>query len=223
MLIVCGLKREAAVFAGPGALSAYGAGPILQSKLDELADRPVSMVVSFGLCGGLDPALSRGDIVLGTEVVHGGESVVPDAALTLALKRRLVDAGERPYVGRIAGAASPVLTSAEKSELRNVTGAVAVDMESLAAGLFARARSVPFAVLRAVCDPAHRNLPPLTLVAVDPDGSLNLGAVIGDLVRRPSQLRALIAAATDSAAAIRALRRCSRLGGPFPNLLPAHL
>jgi hopanoid-associated phosphorylase len=220
MLIVCGLKREAAVFAGPGALSAYGVGPILQSKLDELADRPVTMVVSFGLCGGLDPALRCGDIVLGTEVVYEGESVVPDSALTLALKRRFVDGGQRCYVGRFAGAASPVLTRAEKYELRAATGAVAVDMESLAAGLFARARNVPFAILRAVCDPADRNLPPLARVAVDPDGSVNLGAVIGGLVRRPSQLRGLIGAATDSGAAIRALRRCSRLGWPFPDFLP---
>lgn len=223
MLIVCGLKREAAVFAGPDALSAYGDGPTLQSKLDQLADRPLRMVVSFGLCGGLDPALSRGDIVLGTEVVSGGQSVTPDAALTEALKRRLVDGGERPVLGRIAAAEAPVLTRQGKSALHDATGAAAVDMESLAAGLFARARGVPFAILRAVCDPAHRDLPPLALAAVDPAGGVKVGAVIAGLIRSPSHLRGVIAAAVDSAAAIRALRRCSRLGDPFPDLLPPRL
>jgi adenosylhomocysteine nucleosidase len=223
VLIVCGLKREAAVFAGPGALSAYGDGPTLRSKLDELADRPLRMVVSFGMCGGLDPTLRCGDVVLGTEVVSGRESVTPDAALTQALKRRLVEGGERPILGRIAAVDAPVLTREEKSALRNATGAAAVDMESLAAGHFARARGVPFAILRAVSDSANRDLPPLALAAVDPTGGVNIGAVIRELIRSRSQLRGLIAAAVDSAAAIRALRRCSRLGGPFPDLLLPHL
>ena len=217
MLIVCGLKREAAVFTD--AVLAYGDGPTLRSKLDELSSHPLRMVISFGMCGGLDPALRRGDIVLGTEVLSRGESVTPDAALTQALKRRLIDAGQRPCLGKIADADAPILTRGEKSALRNATGATAVDMESLAAGLFARTRGLPFAILRAVSDPADRDLPPLALTAVDPQGRVNVRAVIGELIRSPSQFGRLIAAAVDSAAATRALRRCSRLGGSFPDVL----
>ncbi len=50
-----------------------------------------------------------------------------------------------------------------------------------------------------------------------------LSSLTTGLVRSPSHLWGLIAAAVDSAAAIRALRRCSRLGDPFPNLLLPHL
>ena len=223
VLIVCGLKREAEAFAGPNALSVCGYGPTLRSKLNELADCPLRMVVSFGMCGGLDPALHRGAIVLGTEVVSGGESVVPDTALTQALKRRLLACGERPIFGRIADSDAPVLTCEGKSALRATTGAAAVDMESFAAGLFAKSRRAPFVILRAVNDPAQRDLPPLALAAVDPAGGVHVGAVIRELIRSPSQLPGLIAAAIDSAAAIRALRRCSGLGGSFPDLLLPHL
>jgi adenosylhomocysteine nucleosidase len=191
VLIVCGLKREAAAFGDPDAISVCGYGPTLRSKLDELPDLSLRMVVSFGMCGGLDPALRCGDIVLGTDVVSGGESVMPDAALTQALKRRLVDGGQRLTLGRIVGANAPILTGKEKSALRNATAAVAVDMESLAAGLFAKARGTPFAVLRAVNDPANCDLPPLALAAIDPEGNTHVGAMIRALVRSPSQLRGL--------------------------------
>ncbi len=222
-LIVSGLKREAAIVAGLNAISACGNGPTLRSRLDELADRPLRMVVSFGICGGLDPTLRRGDIVLGTEVVSGGESVPADADLTRALERRLNDGGERAIRGKVAAADAPVLTAVEKSALRNATGAVAVDMESLAAGRFAKARCAPFAILRAVSDPAVRDLPPLVLAVVDPAGGVNLGAVIGKLIRSPGELRGLLAAAVDSAAAFRVLRRCGRLDGLFSDLVPPHL
>ena len=41
-------------------------------------------------------------------------------------------------------------------------------MESLIAGHFALEQRLPFAILRAVADPADRDLPPLALKAVDP-------------------------------------------------------
>jgi adenosylhomocysteine nucleosidase len=224
VLIVCGMRREAAAFADLNAFPVCGYGSILRSKLNEFpADLPLRMVISFGMCGGLDPALRRGDIVLGTEVVSEGETITPDTGLTQALKRRLVDSGARPILGAIADANAPVLTREEKCALRNATRAAAVDMESLAAGLFAQARGAPFAILRAVNDPANRDLPPLALSAIDPAGGVHLAAVIRKLVRSPSQLPGLIAAAVDSVAAIRALRRCSRLGDPFRDLLLPHL
>ena len=92
--------------------------------------------------------------------------------------------------GTFAAADAPVLTAEEKSALRHATGAVAVDMESLAAGRFAAARAAPFAILRAVSDPADRDLPRLVLAAVDADGGVNVGAVDRALVRSPGEFRA---------------------------------
>ena len=84
-------------------------------------------------------------------------------------------------------------------------------MESLTAGRFALERRAPFAILRAVADPADRDLPPLVLKAVDCDGRIDGVAVIGELIRFPGQLAGLIAAARDSRAAFRALDRCRGL------------
>jgi hypothetical protein len=97
-------------------------------------------------------------------------------------------------------------------------------MESLAAGRFALERRTPFAILRAVADPADRDLPPLVFQAVSSDGRIRTAAVLGGLIRSPGQLAGLVAAARDSRAAFGALRRCRGfLPGLFLGLGPANL
>jgi adenosylhomocysteine nucleosidase len=178
-----------------------------------------SLVVSWGLCGGLDPALRPGDLILGAEVVSDEGAVRADEAVTSSLAQRLRSAGARVVVERLAASDAPVLTAAAKAELRRSTGAAGVDMESLIAGQFALEQRAPFAILRAVADPAERDLPPLVLRAVDSDGGVDAAAVIEELIRSPSQFAGLRALAADSGAAFRALKRCrSLLPGLFLGL-----
>ncbi|MGB7973758.1 MAG: phosphorylase, partial [Roseiarcus sp.] len=58
---------------------------------------------------------------------------------------------------------------------------------------------------------AERALPPLALKAVASDGGIDAAAVVGALIRSPSQFAGLRALAADSGAAFRALNRCRRL------------
>jgi len=224
VLIVSGLKREAAILAGPGRLAICGDVSTLRAKLAELTCHPIILVISWGVCGGLDPRLRPGDLILGAEVVSAEGRINTDEAVTSSLAQRLTDAGARVAVERLAGVSSPVSTAHAKAELRLATGAAAVDMESLIAGRFALERRTPFAILRAVADPADRDLPPLVLGAVASDGRINAAAVLGDLVRSPGQFTALVAAARDGRAAFRALSRCrGLLPGLFLGLGPANL
>ena len=131
-------------------------------------------MVSWGLCGGLDPRLRPGDLILGAEVVSNEGAVRTDEAVTASLARAPPrDAGARVVIERVAAADAPVLTAAAKADLRRATGAAAVDMESLIAGQYALEQRIPFAILRAVADPAERDLPPLVLKAVDSDGGID--------------------------------------------------
>ena len=199
------------MLAGPSRIAICGDATALRAKLAEAAGLRPQLVVSWGLCGGLDSRLRPGDIVVGAEVVSDEGTMRTDEAVTAWLERRLIDAGARVVVERVAAASAPVLTVRAKAELRSMTGAAAVDMESLTAGRFALERRAPFAILRAVADPADRDLPPLVLKAVDCDGRIDGVAVIGELIRFPGQLAGLIAAARDSKAAFRALDRCRGL------------
>jgi adenosylhomocysteine nucleosidase len=224
VLIVCGLKREAAILAGPGRTTICGDGPTLDARLSEIARFEPSLVISWGLCGGLDPRLRPGDLILGSEVISGDGAVRTDAALTSSLAQRLTSAGTRVAVERFAAADAPVATANAKAELRRATGAAAVDMESLTAGRFAIEHQIRFAIFRAVADPAERSLPPLALKAVDSDGRINALAVVGELIRSPGQFSGLHAAARDSRRAFKALARCrSLLSGLFFGLGAAEL
>jgi adenosylhomocysteine nucleosidase len=219
VLIVSGLKREAAIMRGPGRTTLCGDASTLRARLAEAASLKPSLVVSWGLCGGLDPLLRAGDLVLGTEVISDEGAVRTDPAVTQSLAQRLGGAGVRVFVERLAASNAPVLTAAAKADLRCATGAAAVDMESQIAGRYAREQRIPFAILRAVSDPAERDLPSLVLKAVDSNGGIDALAVVGGLIRSPGQFTGLRTAAADSRAAFQALKRCrSLLPGLFLGL-----
>jgi adenosylhomocysteine nucleosidase len=98
-----------------------------------------------------------------------------------------------------------VATTVDKQRLYEATGAVAVDLET---GIVARAAAghgVPFAVLRAICDPAERALPPAALTALDARGVIGTWRVLASVAAHPGQLPALLALAADAAAARRSL------------------
>jgi len=210
VLIVCGLKREAAILAGDGRATVCGDASTLRARLAEAALRP-SLVISWGLCGGLDPRLRPGDLILGAEVVSDEGALRTDETVTSSLARHLTRAGTHVVTDRLAAAGAPVLTARAKAELRRATGAAGVDMESLIAGRFALKQQTMFVILRAVADPAERDLPPVVSKAVDSGGGIDFGALLGGLIRSPGQLAGLGAAARDSRAAFQALKRCRRL------------
>jgi adenosylhomocysteine nucleosidase len=219
VLIVCGLKREAAILAAAGLTTLCGDASTLRARLAEVASPKRSLVVSWGLCGGLDPRLRPGDLILGSEVVSDDGAIKTDKAITASLAQRLATAGARVSVERLAASNAPVLTAAAKANLRRTTGAAGVDMESLIAAQYALKQRVPFAIVRAVSDPAERDLPPVVLKAVDGGGGIDALAVIRELIRSPGQFAGLRAAARDSRAAFSALKRCrSLLPGLFLGL-----
>ncbi len=206
-LFICGLKQEARIVRGPRAVAVCGDASTLSRALDGLSGQAFRLVVSFGLCGGLDPAAASGDIVVASQV-QGDIQYSTDSAIDAALAAALRASGERVHQGAIASVAAPILSRRAKRDLRRSTATVAVDMESGIAGAFAARHGLPLAVLRAVSDPADRELPPLVVNATTPSGAISYSAVALGLARSPAQLPALMAAGRDSAAAFRTLRRC---------------
>lgn len=217
LLFVSGLKREAAIAHAPNAHAICGDAATLRRRLAEVT-APIGLTVSFGICGGLDPSLRSGDVIVGAEVVTDSVSMMTDESVARELAARLAAAGERVRLGVVAGVVAPVLTRAAKAELHRATKAVSVDMESQIAARFAQDRNAPLAILRVVSDPASRDLPPLVMKAVRSDGSVDLAVVAYGATSSPVQIRGLLASARDSSAAFAALRRCRRLAGLFLGL-----
>ena len=218
VIAVCGLAREAAIAAGPGIVTVVGGGngQRLARLLDEALARGARGVMSFGIAGGLAPGLAPGSLVIGESIVAGEERYLAD----LRWRGRVAAALPQARLATIAGVERAAADRAAKQALHGATGAAAVDMESHIAARLAASRGLPFAALRAIADPDERDLPPAALLALKPDGSPDLRAVLLSLIRRPAQLPGLVSLAFDARAAFAALLRSRRALGPgvFPDL-----
>jgi hypothetical protein len=195
LLVVVGLRREARIIDGRARVAIGTAA--LEMALDG-AER----VLSFGLCGGLDPALAVGDLVIGEGVTGPEGRIAGDREWTEHLAAALPGAARCD----IAGSAVMVGGAAEKAALRRATGAGAVDMESRQVALAAQARGLPFAILRAVSDPAGRTLPRAALAGFRADGEPDVLAVLAALAARPRDLPPLLRTARDAGRGYRALK-----------------
>ncbi len=196
--VVVGLRAEAAVAARWGAQVGVGGGTAAGAARAAAALAPeVEALVSFGLAGALDPALGPGTLLVPALVEDAGECWRTDAALCARL------GGCTGHVLRGGGAV--LATAAAKAAARAATGADAVDLESAAVARAAAVRGLPFAALRAVCDPADQDLPRAALAALDGGGRIGVLRVGLAVLRRPGEVPALLALGRQAAAARRAL------------------
>ncbi|MFQ6016820.1 MAG: purine phosphorylase, partial [Kiloniellaceae bacterium] len=159
--IVTGLAAEARIIEKSRArderprlaVAGVGAGRAREAA-ERLIAEGAELLVSFGLCGGLDPALRPGDLVLAEEIVFGDDRRLrTDAARREALRRRAAQAGLRLTGGALYGSARAIAKADEKRALFETSGARAVDMESPGVALAAEAAGVSFLAVRALADP----------------------------------------------------------------------
>jgi len=205
---VVGLAAEARILRRLDVMVAIGGGTAAGAAdaARRLAEAGVAGLVSFGLAGGLDPALRPGSILVPHAVIANGTRVVADSALCDAL------GGPTPHV--LFGSDHVVASAAEKRLLWQQAGCEAVDIESGMVAAVSIDRSLLFAALRAVCDPAWRTLPAAAMNAVDRRGAIGVHRVIASLAAHPGQAPQLLALARDAMAARGALRRhIRRLAG----------
>jgi adenosylhomocysteine nucleosidase len=203
--IVTGLTAEARIARSLGDAQAGGGAPAgAERSAEALVAQGATALLSFGLAGGLDPALKPGDVIVPLAVVEHGVTYRTDPALSETIGGW--------FGGVLVATDAVVATATEKSALRRSTTACAVDLESGAVARVAARHGIPFAVLRAICDPAGRDLPPAALAALDRRGAIGIGRVAGSIIRRPGQIAALIRLGRDAAAARDALvRRVGRI------------
>lgn len=211
LLVVTGLARESQIAAGPGVsrIVCSGSDPErLRSELSGIDDSRLRAVLSFGIAGGLDPALRPGDVVVASAVIaeSGVWKVQPkiQATITAQVRRHGVTATN----GFVVGVEEPIIVPASKKALRRETQAIAVDMESHVGAAYAASRGLPFAAIRVISDPAERALPALAKTALKPDGRIDFPAVMAGIARAPSQLGMLLKAGEDAGRAFAGLRRC---------------
>jgi adenosylhomocysteine nucleosidase len=226
LLVACGLVREARIFTGPDVVAVAGGGDAerLEAALERaIAAGGVTAMLSSGIAGALDPALTPGDVVIGTlagawpgsasQRKPDARTAPPLGGLGSSRHRASGSVAElmrwipRAHRGTIVGSDTIAATLEEKRALYQATGALAVDMESHIAARVAERHALPFAILRTISDGAGHVLPPAALVGMKPDGSMALGAVLASLARHPAQLPALIRTGRDAGRAFKSLEQ----------------
>jgi len=174
-----------------------------RAEARSLVREGVQALVSIGVSGALDPRLEPGAFLIARSVVDSaGRTIACSAEILTALG----EAGPPAIFADVLGVDAVVASTAEKARLGSERAAAAVDMESHAVARAAEEAGRPFAVFRAIADPADRALPPSTESAIKPDGSVDVMRVMAALAGRPQDLGALIALGRDQAAALAALR-----------------
>nr|WP_249220607.1 phosphorylase [Burkholderia cenocepacia] len=195
---------EARIARGDGVEAVFAArADRLERALTEATSRGCAGIVSFGTAGGLAPDLVPGALVIANAIDGPFGRVETDAGWSTRLVAALHDAPvwARVTRGTIAAVGAPVVSEQDKAALHHAKGALAVDMESHIAAAFAAARGVPFAVCRAIVDPAWRTLPSAATAGLRDDGSTAILPILRELLKQPSQLGPLLQVASDARAA----------------------
>lgn len=148
------------IASGPGGCLAAAA---IEGELAEV-------VVSTGVCGGLDPSLSAGDIFVATSV-NGRKTRLPATGASFR-------SGPLISIDRVAD-------TAEEKGLLFRAGAMAVDMESAAVADFATSAGAVFYCVRAVSDVAGESFAVDLNAARTSDGRFSKAHIVCQALRRP--------------------------------------
>ena len=210
--LITGMKSEAALLhaaAQDGSdpvcpmIAVTGGDPLqAETAAREFATAGAAGLISFGIAGGLDPALEPGDLILAEGVRLPDEDVIStQASWRTAFAAATAGAAD----GMIYGSDLAVSRTDDKARLFTDYGVRAVDMESHGVARAAREAGLPFLIVRAIADPADRTIPPAALAGLGPDGEQRPFAVMLAMLRNPAQVPALIQLARDAKTALRRL------------------
>jgi adenosylhomocysteine nucleosidase len=149
-------------------------------------------LVSLGFCGGLDPALGCGSVVVPRHVItpDAEERFDADEAWHASVMAGL--ANLHPCADPMFSARDVITSAAGKRQLHERYKACAVDMESAGIAHAARRLRVPFLAIRIVLDGAGDALPHATADAIKPDGNLDIRGLMRGLARHPKDVPALM-------------------------------
>jgi adenosylhomocysteine nucleosidase len=207
-------RRDGLSSLGDGALLAISGigGALAALAACRLIDAGASSLMSFGMAGGLDPALTAGTVVLPSEVIsRSGARFSTSVAWREQLRTAIAGQPGRQTAGQTAvtggillGSSQPIDTVADKAAAFRETGAAAVDMESVAIAEVAAAHDVPFVAVRVIVDTAADVLP-RAVVAASRAGQVSLRRLLGRLAMAPLELVPLIRLARRYRAATRSL------------------
>ena len=189
-LVCFALREEASPFRKIAAGKSSGAILIVgigrqnaeKSVRQFLATNSPNKVFTCGFAGGLNPDLKLGDVVF----ENRNQSEPP----YVGCHGELMAAGAKP--AKFFCADRIATTVAEKKQLRDQTGADAVEMESAAIHAVCMEKGIPCITVRVISDTANEDLPLDFNALAKPDKSLDFGKLAWAIAKSPGKIGALM-------------------------------
>ena len=169
-----------------------------------LVDAGVSALMTFGLAGGLDPALKPGSVLIPGEVFFTDGARYAVCRAWREQVAAAVSALRPVSEGNLLTSTHAIETPADKAAAFRSTGAAAVDMESAAVAEIAAKQNLPFIAVRVIVDTAADMLP-RAVVAASLAGRVQFARLIGGLILAPREIASLIRLAQRYRIAMRSL------------------
>jgi hopanoid-associated phosphorylase len=179
---------------------------------ERLVKMGVEALVSFGLAGGLDPAMVSGRLLLPEAVLlPDGRAIRTHEGWRQRLAHLARAENLDPMTAPVAGSDRLLATAPDKRALFEATRALAVDMESHAVAVVAEQAGLPYVVVRAVADTSDEAIPSAAQKGLGPGGEIRHLAVLKQILLHPGEARSVLRLGRESGRALTALRRVAAL------------
>jgi len=188
------IDKGCCVFITDALILAYsGAGANnARSAAELLITQGASRLISWGCAAALSETLKPGDLVLADTLIDAeGAQISIDSDWHGYTQNRL-STTLKVHTGSLAESKSIVATSQNKKQLHNQTGAVALDMESIAIAKVALQHQLPFLAIRTIADPVSMDLPKAINHSLNHAGDIVLGKLLLFVALHPAELPGLI-------------------------------
>ncbi|MGZ4969999.1 MAG: phosphorylase family protein [Methylobacter sp.] len=172
-------------YSGAGADNARTASELLIAQ-------GAARLISWGCAAALSEALKPGDLVLADTLIDAEGSQIDIDHAWLDFTKNLFPAHLKTHTGSLTESLTIVAAAKDKKHLHSQTGAIALDMESIAIAKVARQNDLPFIAIRAIADPVSMDLPKAINHSLNDQGDIVLAKLLLFIVRHPSELPGLI-------------------------------
>ena len=175
-------------------LVAYsGAGPTNATAVAELlVAKGANRLISWGCAAALGASLKPGDLILADKLIDAENNEMVINADWHSYANHLLAKFVVVTRGCLAESVSIVSTSTDKKQLHSLTGAVALDMESIAIAKVAMQYTLPFLAIRVIVDPVEMSLPLAINHSLNDQGEIVLKKLLAFLFLHPAELPGLI-------------------------------
>jgi adenosylhomocysteine nucleosidase len=145
--------------------------------LERIGQSSPNLVLTCGFAGALNPKLEIGDVLFDADSQDG-------------LAEMLQAAGAES--GKFYCASHVATTAAEKTALRQSTGADAVEMESAVIREICRKKNIPSATIRVISDTANQDLPLDFNALMTPEQTISFPKLALALIKSPAKIPRLL-------------------------------